>query len=206
MLNKNYYDKINYFNTLSKNWDEIVGNDEHRIQKIKNIFSMIDITSGSRVMDVGCGTGVLFPIIEDYIGSQGTLIAVDTSDKMIEEAKARYKHFTNIHYIVAPLEEIAVPHNSIDVVLCFAVFPHIEDKRKALTKCHDCLKNNGSLYIFHLSDTKSLNEFHHNLDAPVSRDYMPYQEELETMLRDTGFVMKKYIDQPELNFIHAIAE
>jgi demethylmenaquinone methyltransferase/2-methoxy-6-polyprenyl-1,4-benzoquinol methylase len=206
MVNKNYDDKIQYFNTLSKNWDEVVGNDENRIQKIKNIFEMIDITSGACVMDVGCGTGVLFPIIEDYIGSQGTLIAVDTSDKMIEEAKKRYKRFANIHYIVAPLEEITLLDKSIDVVLCFAVFPHIEDKLTALKKCHDCLKNNGSLYIFHLSDTKTLNEFHHNLNAPVSRDYMPYREELDTMLKDAGFIMKRYIDQPELNFIHAIAE
>lgn len=206
MVNKNYDDKIQYFNTLSKNWDKVVGNDENRIQKIKNIFEMIDITSGACVMDVGCGTGVLFPIIEDYIGSQGTLIAVDTSDKMIEEAKKRYKRFANIHYIVAPLEEITLLDKSIDVVLCFAVFPHIEDKLTALKKCHDCLKNNGSLYIFHLSDTKTLNEFHHNLNAPVSRDYMPYREELDTMLKDAGFIMKRYIDQPELNFIHAIAE
>ncbi len=105
MVNKNYDDKIQYFNTLSKNWDEVVGNDANRIEKIKNVFGMIDITYGACVMDVGCGTGVLFPIIEDYIGSQGTLIAVDTSDKMIEEAKDRYKRFTNIHYIVTPLEE-----------------------------------------------------------------------------------------------------
>ncbi|MCX8122704.1 MAG: methyltransferase domain-containing protein [Spirochaetes bacterium] len=203
MVNSNYDDKILYFNNLSKNWDEVVGNDAVRLQKIKKIFEMMHIKNGDCVLDVGCGTGVLFPIIQEYIGPNGSLIAVDASDKMIEVAKERHKRFFNIQYIVSPLEDISLPHNSIDVILCFAVFPHIEDKLQALKKCHECLKQNGLLYIFHLSDTKTLNDFHHNLNAPVSRDYMPYREEIQNMLHQTGFIMKQYIDQPELNFIHA---
>jgi len=202
MGNKNYDDKIAYFNNLSANWDEVVGNDEARIQKLRNVFSMINIHNGDTVIDVGCGTGVLFTMIEERIGPQGTLIAVDTSDKMIEEAKKRYAHFNNIKYVVGPLEEISLPHQSINVILCFAVFPHIEDQLMALKKCHNFLTVDGSLYIFHLSDTKSLNEFHHNLNAPVSRDHMPIREELEEMLKKTGFILIKYIDEPELNFVH----
>ncbi|HOR95109.1 MAG TPA: hypothetical protein PLZ38_14145, partial [Spirochaetota bacterium] len=64
----------------------------------------------------------------------------------------------------------------------------------------------GALYIFHLSDTKSLNEFHSHLHAPVSKDFMPYKDELEQLLLDAGFVMKHYIDEPELNFIHAVLQ
>lgn len=203
MVNKNYEDKIQYFNSLSTSWDKIVGNDASRLQKIKSLFEMIHIGKGDCVLDAGCGTGVLFPIIQEYIGQDGTLIAVDTSDKMIEEAKERYKHFSNIQYIISALEDVQIPENSIDVILCFAVFPHIEDKLQALKKCKECLKYNGSLYIFHLSDTKSLNDFHHNLNAPVSRDYMPYRDELEKMLSQAGFTLKQYIDQPELNFIYA---
>ncbi len=203
MVNKNYEDKIQYFNSLSTSWDKIVGNDASRLQKIKILFEMMHIGKGDCVLDAGCGTGVLFPIIQEYIGQDGTLIAVDTSDKMIEEAKERYKHFSNIQYIISALEDVHIPENSIDVILCFAVFPHIEDKLQALKKCKECLKHNGSLYIFHLSDTKSLNDFHHNLNAPVRRDYMPYRDELEKMLSQAGFTLKQYIDQPELNFIYA---
>ncbi len=206
MCKKKYDDKIQYFNNLSKTWDEVVGNDDIRIKKIKNIFEMIDIAPDATVMDVGCGTGVLFPIIEEYVIQQGTLIAVDTSDKMIEEAKERYKNFHNIQYVVSPIEDLELPLKSIDVILCFAVFPHIEDKVLALKKCYQLLRDNGSLYIFHLSDTKTLNQFHHNLNAPVNRDYMPHKEEIEGMLTEAGFIMKKYIDQPELNFIHAVVQ
>ncbi|MGQ9844512.1 MAG: class I SAM-dependent methyltransferase [Spirochaetota bacterium] len=202
MTNKKYDDKIAYFNNLSANWDEVVGNDQLRIQELRNVFSLINIKPNDTVMDVGCGTGVLFTIIQERIGPQGTLIAVDPSDRMIEEAKKRYANFNNITYIVGPLEDITLPDKSINVILCFAVFPHIEDKQMALKKCYNFLTVDGSLYIFHLSDTKSLNEFHHNLNAPVSRDYMPIRKELEEMIRKTGFILMQYIDEPELNFIH----
>lgn len=202
MANKNYDDKIDYFNNLSANWDEVVGNDQLRIQKLRNVFSLININPSDTVMDVGCGTGVLFTLIQERIGPQGTLIAVDTSDKMIEVAKKRYANFNNITYAVGPLEEITLPDKSINVILCFAVFPHIEDKQMALKKCYNFLTVDGSLYIFHLSDTKSLNEFHHNLNAPVSRDYMPNRNELEEIIQKTGFIIMQYIDEPELNFIH----
>ena len=68
MNSKNYDDKIKYFNELSYNWDEIVGNDENRITKLRDVFTMIHINNGDTVLDVGCGTGVLFAIILQKIG------------------------------------------------------------------------------------------------------------------------------------------
>ncbi len=204
MINEKYKDKIQYFDSLSKNWDELAGNNNERILKIRDVFSMIELKSGANVMDVGCGTGILFPIIHDYIGNTGTIFAVDTSSKMIEEAGKRNADIKNIKYIISPLEEVNIPENSIDVIICFAVFPHIEDKQKALLQCRMLLNQTGALYIFHLADTKSLNELHHNLNGPVSRDYMPYKDELEILFLKTGFAMKQYIDKPELNFICAV--
>ncbi|HQL43050.1 MAG: class I SAM-dependent methyltransferase [Spirochaetes bacterium] len=206
MVNNNYDNKNIYFNNLSKSWDAISSNDEARIKKLTSVFSWMNIKKGDTVLDAGCGTGILFPIIEDYIGSTGRLIALDASSGMIEVAQSKYKHFNNIIYIAVPLENIVMALQSVNVIICFAVFPHIEDKLLALKKCHDLLADDGSLYIFHLSDTKTLNEFHSNLNAPVSKDFMPYKDELEQLLLDAGFFMKHYIDEPELNFIHAVLQ
>ncbi|HPK46175.1 MAG TPA: methyltransferase domain-containing protein, partial [Spirochaetota bacterium] len=109
MVNNNYDSKNIYFNNLSKSWDTTAGNNEARIKKLTEVLSWMHIKKGDTVLDAGCGTGILFPIIEDYIGSTGRLIAIDASSGMIEVAQSKYKHCNNITYIAAPLETIVMP-------------------------------------------------------------------------------------------------
>lgn len=205
MMNHTYRDKICYFNELSPRWDEVVGNDESRTAQLREVFSLISIKAGDTVIDAGCGTGILFPLIEEHIGPEGTIIAIDAASKMLEEAKKKHASVRNIRYLVSTLEDAALLPKSADAILCFAVFPHIEDKAQALAKCREALKENGMLYIFHLSDTKSLNEFHHNLEAPVRHDCMPERDELEELFSRTRFRLTRYIDRPQLNFVEAQA-
>lgn len=203
MSNIAYREKIQYFNDLSNRWDEVVGNDAARKTKLREVFSSIALGKGATVIDVGCGTGILFPFIEERVGAEGTIIALDAAPEMIEEAKRKHAHFQNIRYVASTLENAELAPNCADVILCFAVFPHIENKTAALSKCRSALKENGTLYIFHLADTKTLNEFHQSLNAPVKGDIMPGKEELDAMLTHAGFHMVRYIDKAELNFVEA---
>ena len=58
-----YSDKIEYFNKLGPNWDEEVGNDDDRKSRIEKTFERISINEGDRVLDVGCGNGIVIPFI-----------------------------------------------------------------------------------------------------------------------------------------------
>ncbi len=196
--------KTDYFSEIGHDWDNIVGNDDDRVRAIGEVFHMIDMAQNNTVLDVGCGNGVLIPIIQPYIGNNGKIIAVDAAAGMIETAKKKHAHFGNIQFRVGSVETIDLPENHVDVVLCFAVFPHIDNKEAALARFYEILKPGGALYIFHMSDTRSLNDFHDALDAPVSGDHMPERDELETMLKKASFTMDRYIDKEGLNFVKAI--
>lgn len=198
--------KREYFSDMGHDWDNIVGNDDERIRELAAVLEMIEPADGDVVVDVGCGNGVLIPLIEPYIGSRGRIIAVDSADGMIETAKKKHGHFGNVEFRVGLIEEVDIPENHADLILCFAVFPHIDNQQEALRRFREILKPDGELYIFHVIDTRSLNEFHGGLDAPVRGDRMPEREQLSRMLESSSFQMKTYIDRPGLNFVRALPE
>ena len=65
------------------------------------------LSSGDRVIDVACGTGINFPYLLDHVGTRGEVIGVDISADMIRQAAARVDREgrTNVTLIEAPVEE-----------------------------------------------------------------------------------------------------
>lgn len=54
-------------------------------------IAMLALQPGEHVLDVGCGTGLNFPLVRDAIGSQGTITGVDASAPMLGRAQARVR-------------------------------------------------------------------------------------------------------------------
>ena len=202
MINlKIYTEKNNYFNHLARTWDDMANSANDGMLAL--VFERIDCPQGGKVLDAGCGTGVLFPHIFKKIGTAGELIAVDCAAEMIKTASEKFCTTENIVYRTAYVEELNEAPSSFDAIIAFAMFPHVEDKLSALRKFRLLLKETGRLYIFHLSDTAALNKFHGSLSSPVRNDIMPGKDTLEDIMRNARFEIKEYVDHTGLNFIEA---
>ncbi len=200
-MNHDTAEKIRYFDGLAPRWDETVGNDQARRDRIDEVFTMIDIGSGASVLDIGCGNGVLFRTILGRIGPGGSLVALDPSPMMIARAKELHPDIKNIEYVTGLVEDAGFPDGSFDTILCFAVLPHLASIPKGLEAMRRALKPAGLLYIFHLDDTATLNRFHSGMNAPVKHDMLPEEDELKKVLAESGFSVDTYIDRPGLNFV-----
>jgi ubiquinone/menaquinone biosynthesis C-methylase UbiE len=107
-------------------------------------ISRLRLQPGQSVLDFGCGTGSSFSLIEDGIGRSGNITGVEISPDMIARArdKARLNGWKNITLIGANAEDVELPQNSFDAVLCF--FTHdIMSSRRAVEIAVNALRIGG---------------------------------------------------------------
>ncbi|MCK4439381.1 methyltransferase domain-containing protein, partial [Candidatus Bathyarchaeota archaeon] len=85
---------------------------EEQTAKIEAAMEIIDVEKGSLVLDVGCGTGVLF----NHVANKAkAIVGLDISKEILLQAKERARKFSNAHLILAdadnmPLEEGMFSH------------------------------------------------------------------------------------------------
>jgi ubiquinone/menaquinone biosynthesis C-methylase UbiE len=75
---------------------------------------------GDRVLDVGCGTGLCFPLVEAKIGSSGSIVGIDASREMLALAgrRAAAAGWPNIDLVAAPVEQAEIPLTADAALFC----------------------------------------------------------------------------------------
>ena len=83
----------------------------------------LGLTPGDAALDVGCGTGLSFPLIEDAIGPEGRLIGVDLSPDMLAKARERVERhgWKNVTLVDSAVEDADI-HGGVDA--CISVLTH----------------------------------------------------------------------------------
>jgi demethylmenaquinone methyltransferase/2-methoxy-6-polyprenyl-1,4-benzoquinol methylase len=115
---------------------------------------------------------------------------------MIEICEKKYTEFPNISFYVQDVEELIFPSERFDVVTCFRLFPHIENKVKALSEINRVLKQAGKLLIFHASSKEQINEYHHNCVPALRNDFLPEDDKTKQLLIQTGFTKISIKNEP----------
>jgi SAM-dependent methyltransferase len=94
----------------------------------------------SRILEVGCGTGHNFPMLDRF----GSVEAIEVDEAARAMAERRLGRAVGS----APLPELAgVPAGHFDMVGSFDVIEHIEDDRAALAGIARCLKPGGKFVM-----------------------------------------------------------
>jgi ubiquinone/menaquinone biosynthesis C-methylase UbiE len=121
------------------------------MQNPKKIISQY-VTSGMKVLDIGCGMGFFSLPIAQIVGTNGRVICVDVQEKMIKSLKKRAAKAGLIDRI-----ETHVCHQNslfldklnenIDFALAFAVVHEVSNVGRFFSEIYKMLKPTGMLLV-----------------------------------------------------------
>lgn len=196
-----------YWDRQAQNWGEGYGSDIY--EKLHHLAGSLDLREGDLVMDLGCGTGILFPYLAGRVGKGGTILAIDCSAEMVRRAKRNHLHAgestsgAELFLAAGEAECLPAKAETFDVVTCFAAFAHFTDKETSAYEMGRLLKPGGRIYIIHLLGREQLAEHHREVGGPVAEDVLPQEAEMRRMLRQAGFAGIEIADSPSLYLTRA---
>ena len=109
--------------------------------------------SGSNILDVGCGGGILSEALSRL---EANVTSIDPSSENITIAKSHSEcdpQTSKICYLQKTVEEMAMSDVKFDAVCALEVIEHVENPLSFLAACSKCLKPGGSLYISTINRT-----------------------------------------------------
>ncbi|MDE6111048.1 MAG: class I SAM-dependent methyltransferase [Eubacterium sp.] len=157
----NKKDVIEFFDNCAPNWDSNMVRNEAVISKI---LDNAKVEEGKDVLDVACGTGVLFP---DYIKRNvGSLTGIDISPKMAEIAESKFLD-ENVCVVCGDVEVFSFD-KKFDAVVVYNAFPHFPNPERLIAKLGTLVKQGGTVTVAHGMSRKMLEKHHAGAAKNVS--------------------------------------
>ena len=151
-------DIIEFFDRCAPWWDDDMIRNEDLIAAILNNGG---IRPGAHVLDVACGTGVLFP---DYLKrGAASVTGIDISPEM---AKIAASKFPEVTVICGDVENYDFGRQ-FDAVMVYNAFPHFPDPARLIQVLAGLVKPGGKLSVAHGMSRAALTD-HHKRASKVS--------------------------------------
>lgn len=98
------------------------------------------IGASDRILDLGCGTGIVARILRERLGGAANIVGVDVSAPMLEKARSVAPE---IDFRQANAMELPFPDGSFDLVLCQEMLQFVPDRLAALREVRRVLTPGG---------------------------------------------------------------
>ncbi len=102
---------------------------------------------GDRVLDLGCGQGLMTEELARAVGPTGKVFGVDPSDDMLAGARARCAEHANVSILEGGAGAIPVDDASLDGAVSLQVMEYVSDLPAAMAELHRKLRPGGRLVL-----------------------------------------------------------
>ena len=159
-------DVIEFFDRCAPTWDADMIKSDSIIGKI---LDNAEVEAGMDVLDVACGTGVMFPY---YLQRDvASVTGIDISSEMAKIAAEKYQDEPKIQVICGDVEEYTFDRQ-FDRIVVYNAFPHFPYPKRLLKVLASLLKKDGRLTIAHGASREAIDNHHNGPASKVSNGLM----------------------------------
>lgn len=108
------------------------------------IMTLAELNEGDRLLEVGCGTGVLAREAEKRVGTSGSVVGLDLSESMLSVAR---KISPTVEFHQGNAMDLPFEADSFDVVAASFVLMFVPDQARTVREMWRVLKPDGRLVI-----------------------------------------------------------
>ncbi len=141
MKTKNYYDEI------AKGYNNLYGSEQ--LKKWEIAKKIINFKNNEKVLDLGCGTGIITEKIAKRVNS---VVGLDLSEEMLKNSIKK----DNVKYVIGDAKKIPFEKNEFDKVVSFTVIQDINKWDSVFKEIKRV--SNGEILLTILKRGKKLNE------------------------------------------------
>lgn len=111
------------------------------------------LSPGDTAVDLGCGTGANLPHLRERVGPTGTVVGLDLTPGMLQQARARVERngWENVH--LARADAADPPVRDVDAVFGSFVVGMLADPGTSVARWTDCLTSGGRVAVLEAGRT-----------------------------------------------------
>ena len=162
-------------------------------QKPAEVIQALNLKPGSRVADLGSGSGYFTLRLADAVGPTGKVYAVDIDAGLNEQVakRARERGYKNIEVILAKVDDPLLPPSGVDMIFTTNVYHHIHDRVSYFARAKKHLKPSGRLAIIDFNSKQWFDAFggHFTPDSVIKKEMGEAGYKLE---REYSFLPRQY--------------
>jgi ubiquinone/menaquinone biosynthesis C-methylase UbiE len=159
----------------------------------QDTISALGLCPGDQVVELGCGTGLNFEYVQRIIGPEGSIVAVDLTDAMLDVARCRVarEHWTNVEIVQADLAEWQFPVgvSAVYSTLAITLVPEYDEIIKRASRA---LRPGGSLAVLDMKEPERWPTWLVNLAVWL---YRPFGVSLDLAHRHPWESIGRYLRQ-----------
>jgi demethylmenaquinone methyltransferase/2-methoxy-6-polyprenyl-1,4-benzoquinol methylase len=142
-----------------------------RAQRLQAVRAL-GLRPGATVVDVACGTGLNFSLLEQAIGPNGRIVGVDLTDAMLAQARQRIETngWRNVSLVQADAAEFDFP-TKVDAILSTYALSHVPDCGDVIAHGAAALSRGGHWVVLDLKSPDNVPRWLAQLGIAVGRRF-----------------------------------